>query len=265
MAYYNRRKLLINTLNSINQYAYNYNFEIVIIDDGSKDSERIEDLSKIFNKLNLKIFRVIPSQKWWVNPCIPNNIGFGLITGDVVIIQNPECLHLGNIIDYVGNNIKLNKYLVFGCYAIDQNKTNLIQKIVVDSNYLNNIKKIIMPVENKKAPNGWYQHSKVRPCCYNFCTAMHHIDLKDINGFDEKFANGIACDDSEFCWRICSKGMNLSMIDSPFTVHQWHGITDYSNKEMVNKNKKLYSNTKALGKYKLDNKLTEDLIKTVIE
>ena len=43
MAYYNRRQLLINTLQSI-MSSFIKDIEVIVVDDFSKESERIEDL-----------------------------------------------------------------------------------------------------------------------------------------------------------------------------------------------------------------------------
>jgi len=76
MAYYNRRALLIKTLESITNTTY-IDFEMIIVDDASIDSQRINDLPDVFSTLNLKIIRVDKKDKS-VNiiqtPSLMNNI-----------------------------------------------------------------------------------------------------------------------------------------------------------------------------------------------
>ena len=93
-AYYNRKDLLINTLESLKNSEVK-DYEYIVVDDVSSDEHRIEDLQELYP--NLKVIRINKEDKWWVNPCIPYNIGFKQIKGDIVIIQNPECKHMGDI------------------------------------------------------------------------------------------------------------------------------------------------------------------------
>jgi glycosyltransferase involved in cell wall biosynthesis len=260
IAYYNRRKLFIKTLESISKTIIHKDwFEIIVVDDGSDEQECIDDLADVFCDLNIRIIKIIATKKWWTNPCIPYNIGFEFASGDVIIIQNPECLHLGDIVDYVINNIEKNKYLVFGCYAIGHEKTNLIYNVNIDDpNYLGIMKTFVKSGK-------WYQHSKFNPRGLNFCSAITRVDLDDLGGFDEKFAKGIAKDDREFVFRVDKKGMNIIMVDSPFVIHQFHVRTNYSNSKLVNRNNKLFSEIVKKNEYRINNKLTYDLINTVIE
>ena len=97
-SYFNRKKLLINTLKSIKQTEFK-NFEFIIVDDASNNDNKIDDL--VYDFPFIKLIRIEPEDKWYINPCIPFNIGFKNITGDIVIIQNPECFHTSDIISFV--------------------------------------------------------------------------------------------------------------------------------------------------------------------
>jgi len=103
MAYYNRRKLLEETLKSIQRSKFK-NYEIIVVDDAS--TERIDDLP-------VKVIRLEQKDKWYHNSCVPYNIGFSQCSGDLIIIQNAECLHYSNIINYVKNNLNETNYLSF--------------------------------------------------------------------------------------------------------------------------------------------------------
>jgi len=259
-AYYNRHDLFIKTLESISKTQYKGDFEIIAVDDVSKDSQRITDLPSLFPKLNLKIVRIDEKDKWWVNPCIPNNIGFGIASGDIIIIQNPECLHVGDVISHAAKNISNNKYIVFGCYGIDTTKTQLISKI--DGGSVEEVYKIISPICNASLyswtiKNRWYQHSKFSAYGLNYCTAITREDLKDLGGFDEAYANGISYDDTDFFRRVCRKGMNIDMVDDPLVVHQCHEFTDYGNKKLVDLNTNLFKATANIKTFRVFNKHAE--------
>ena len=97
-AYFNRKKLFTKTLESFEKSNCK-NFEVIAVDDGSHEEERLEDLMVKFPFL--KVIRLEKKDRWYVNPCIPFNIGFKNAIGDKIIIQNPECFHSDDIISYV--------------------------------------------------------------------------------------------------------------------------------------------------------------------
>ena len=119
-AYFNRRTLLINTLQSLTKSKIK-DFEFIVVDDCSSDEHRIEDLSITYPFL--KVIRIEPHQKWYTNPCVPFNIGFKEAKGDIIIIQNPECYHYDDILSYTLSNLTKNDYFSFGCYSLSREKT----------------------------------------------------------------------------------------------------------------------------------------------
>src|SRR5260221_153679 len=56
--------------------------------------------------------------KKWINPCINYNLGFQEVKTDIVIIQNAEVCHCGDIIKYVFDHINQLIYLVFDVCSI---------------------------------------------------------------------------------------------------------------------------------------------------
>jgi glycosyltransferase involved in cell wall biosynthesis len=260
MAYYNRRTLLIKTLESITKTQFNGDFEIIIVDDAS--TQPINDIPLLLPKLNLRVIQIDPKDKWWVNPCIPNNIGFETASGEIIIIQNPECLHVGDVISYAAENTTINKYISFGCYAIDHEKTRQISDRLVED-----VLSIISPtndvlLDQCPSMNRWYQHSVYSPRGLNFCTSITREDLKDLGGFDEVYAPGISYDDTEFIRRVRRKGMVVDMVDNPFVVHQWHPYTNYSNKRLVDLNTNLYNNSAHSSEFRVVNTHSKELARS---
>ena len=162
--YYNRKQLLINTLESIRNSKVT-DIEICIVDDASKESERIENLIDIFSDLNISIHRYDFEEKWWSCPVIPANKSVELSSGDKIILLGAECYMYNDIPKYVDDNLEKNKYLVFGTYALNKNETISNHQI---QQYGFNGKE------------GWYQHSQFRPVGYNFCTAIMYEDFNSI-------------------------------------------------------------------------------------
>lgn len=218
-AYYNRKKLFTRTLESMRPYYGKVDFEVIVVDDGSDEAERLEDLQTDYPFL--RVIRLEKENKWYKNPCIPFNIGFEAIKGDKVIIQNPECYHFGAVLEYVHQHLQENDYLSFGCFSLDKSTTNL-DDLFFNTNLIENL-----IVENNKTfvkngDLGWYNHSVFRPEAYHFCAAMTKEDLYDLGGFDERYAKGVGYDDDDFIWRIKQKKMNIKFIDEVVVLHQNH-------------------------------------------
>lgn len=115
MAYYNRIDQLKITLETISHSNYK-NFEIIIIDDGSEEKHDLKNLIFLFN-FQIKLLIVKKEQKTWINPCIPFNLGFLMSKGEYIIIQNPEVAHVGDVIEYVAQNLHEGKYLTFSVFS----------------------------------------------------------------------------------------------------------------------------------------------------
>lgn len=240
MAYHNRWKQLVTTLESINMSMRDV--EIIIVDDASDEENSIENYVDPY--LNTKVIRINHEEKTWHNPCIPFNRGFKEATGDVIIIQNPECLHVGDVVDYVVENIQENKYITFACYSADEEKTERISNLV--SLLPNGINGILEPFNNAHpeadTKNGWYNHSEYNPCALHFCSAIMKKDLERLGGFDEQYAGGFAYEDMAFIRKIREWGFKVEICDNPYVVHQAHEPSNYvKNHDLFMRNQKLYS------------------------
>ena len=51
-AYYNRKKLFHNTLLRLASFSHS-NFEVIVVDDGSNEDNRLDDLEKVFDFLKV--------------------------------------------------------------------------------------------------------------------------------------------------------------------------------------------------------------------
>lgn len=250
-AYFNRRKLLIRTLNSMNTSYGTIDFEFIVVDDGSEEEERLEDLQQIFPFL--RVIRLDKSSKWYGNPCIPFNRGFEEAKGDKIILQNPECYHFDNILEYVATHLKTNDYLSFGCYSLDKKNTDSDELFFDRENILSLIANNSHIVQ-MDGGLGWYNHSRYRPTSYHFCTAMMASDLVDLGGFDPRYALGHGYDDDELIFRVKQKRMHIKFVDTIKVLHQNHYVKQVS----VDEQKEKYRNEKASRNKSIFNNITKN-------
>ncbi|MFW6243463.1 MAG: glycosyltransferase family 2 protein [bacterium] len=241
MGYYNRKKHLVNTLWSMSKSRYK-NFEVIVVDDGSSISHRVRDLEKEFSFL--KVHRINIKDKIYRNPCVPLNEAISHSTGDIIIIQNPECFHYDDIIKYTAENIDNGKYLAFS--TLNKDCVTDITKFM-NKDKMKNFKDSFEITKRDR----WYCHGEHRPKALNFCTAISRKDLSELNGFDERYANGIERDDAEFLERIQRKGMDIVFVDDHLVIHQKHDPVYYDqpdSKDLRKINHDLYRNTTAIEK-----------------
>lgn len=224
MTFYNRQALLDKTLESIHKSKVK-DYELIIVDDASEPELICGEA---------KIIRIEKEDKWWNNPCIPFNMGIKAATGDVIILQNPECYHVGDILSFVNNHIRDGLYLSFSCYAL--NPTDTID--------FHNGKRMSIKDRMYRHPenNGWYNHPEHRPVGYHFCSAITRRDMDRIGGFDERYADGISFDDDDLIYRI-RKSMQVRIVRNPYVLHQYHTPFTYRKEgymDLHRKNKQLY-------------------------
>ncbi len=218
-SYYNRKKLFEETLKTIKKSEIK-DIEVVAVDDGSDPGQRLEDLKHQFPFL--KIVRLEKENKWYINPCVPFNIGIKESKGDKIILQNPECLHVHDVLKCVEEELDDSKYISFSCYAVSP---ELNKKVPLQSQYgtlADDIKIFPQKAYIGGDNPGWYNHSVYRPTYYHFCAALTRNNMAKLNGFDERLAMGIGYDDDEIVARIRMLGLNLVINDNISVIHQYH-------------------------------------------
>ena len=109
IAYFNRLPQTKFTLDRLLRFGFQG--VIVIADDHSETDQCAEILVSQYADLIIKV--VYPTKMH--NPAYVYNTAFAKCTKENVIIQNPECVWVHDIGQYVANHLKDNGYLVFGC------------------------------------------------------------------------------------------------------------------------------------------------------
>jgi GT2 family glycosyltransferase len=250
-SYYNRRQQFINTLKTIQLSEQIDNVEYIVVDDCSSEEHKIDDLPNEFPFL--KVITLKKENRWYTNPCVPFNIAIRSAIGDVIVIQNPECLHVGDVLTNIVNNISDKNYLTYSVYSTNKEIGANLNDLPYDNEFIfHMIKSQLEPMNNinyvREGEACWYNHSKYRPAAYHFLSAITKKNMLSLNGFDERYSNGIGFDDDEFLHRIKLMGLEIKIIDEPFAVHQWHYSENnfFANHEdissAIQKNKSLFDN-----------------------
>lgn len=232
MAYYNRKEQLKITLDSIKR-SNHLDLEIIIVDDKSDEEQMLDGFIKDYN-LNIKLIRI--EDKKHINPCVPYNMGLREAQGEIIILQNPEVCHIGDVIKYVVDNLKNNDYMCFTCYGLsDLHENSKVDSLLRSGSYTE-LKKHILLKSDKIGGNSLFRNdvggwlNSAQHCVgYHYLSAIYKDDLvKKMNyGFDIDYADGLCHDDDDFVRRIYKNNFNVKMPDflkndSPYGIHLWH-------------------------------------------
>jgi glycosyltransferase involved in cell wall biosynthesis len=229
LTYYDRQFQLQRTLRSFCKTAHD-DFEVIIIDDSSPDSPDIG-----IHNFPIEVYRT--KNKNWIDGSPAYNLGFIHAlekNPDVIIIQNAESYHYGDVISYA-TTVTNETYISFGCYNLSREwtfKEHDLSWIV--ANFSN-------PAVNNEQ-NAWLNHKTIRPMGYHWCSAITAENLRKLNGFDERFTDGYCFEDDELLARIRILGLKIEVTDSPFVVHQWHNrsYVPVNWQELYNLNQRRY-------------------------
>ena len=228
MAHRNRIDLLILTLSRLNQSKLN-NFEVVIVDDRS--SYDISFIQTINFKFPIKLIKVEDNLKQqMICPGNLYNTAFEKSIGEIIVIQNPECLHIGDIPSYIMNNFKYDDYLSFPCYSSNNIRVNNFILENLEQININNIEPLTKSFNyDDNVPNYpiWFQHSVNRNLNFHFCTVMSREYYQILGGFSNDYNDGFCYEDAEFIDDIRNKlKLNIKSIDcneNIGVVHMYHG------------------------------------------
>ena len=246
MTYYERKIQLLKTLDSLKQYK-DRNVAIVIVDDGSVNESAFELLLYSSGIFSTRIIRL--ENKTWVNSCVPYNMGFEIALEqkpDIIIIQNAECYHAGDIIGHAEKNLTESNYISYGCYSLPKGSSIPPQ--------------IMWPVGASFDGEGaWYNHPIYRAVGYHFCSAITPANLKKINGFDERLAPGIGYEDNVFLHHIRNLGLKVEITDEPYVFHQYHYGDMKRDSELIQRNAKRWDYIRTTKECRAIHEITPDL------
>jgi hypothetical protein len=222
MTAHERSKQTYYTLNTISKSKFK-DIQIILVDDSKYDPVDIEVLRNI--GIHIELIRIMIGNKFWVNPCINYNIGFQYIKGSKVVIQNAEVCHVGDVIDYINNNVIDNNYYTFDVKGSRNFNSN---EIIYSYDILDS------DIYNKDIYQGgyssWYHHSIQNRNNYHFLTVQTTNTFNKYKGFTYDYAFGCACDDDDLLLKIKHFNLNIININSDIEniggIHLYHGFNE---------------------------------------
>jgi glycosyltransferase involved in cell wall biosynthesis len=252
MTYYKREQQLKRTLSSIEQ-SKNTDFSVIIVDDCSEDGLKLPNAT-----FKCDLITITKEEKIWKDGAPAYNRGIIealKLHPEVIIIQNAECIHIGDVISYSAENINNHNYIPFKCLSLDE-KTTFDDSI--------DLVTLTHSIKHGASNNGdlaWYNHPIYRPCNLDFCCAISVQNLITLNGYDERFMYGYAYGDNYWKYRVELLKLKFIVPPEPLVAHQWHYAPWYSQMvtpELGNKNRILYEQFIKEGRKRAEHLITPD-------
>jgi glycosyltransferase involved in cell wall biosynthesis len=230
MAAFNRKDQLLKTLESIDKSKHP-NFEVIIVDDASDEDQAVESfIEKSKYSFEIKIITITKQEKTWVNPSVAYNIGIRYATKEIILLQNAEVAHVGDVLTFTAKNIQPKDWLTFNCYGLNKQSTDNLYK----GQFLKyeDVLKLNQVIGGNSVARddtqGWLNHFQRHFVAYHYCGAIHREDLfRDMGGgFHTDFGNLIGGDDDYFVKRLIHLGYKFKVPNftqnNPFVIHLHH-------------------------------------------
>lgn len=229
MAYHDRPDHLKNTLESYNYFYKDLDYEVVVIEDTSKDQGK--ECLRVLKNSGIPYQHVIVdrSHKKFRNPGILYNQGVDIAKGDVIHLTNPENLHCGPILTHCLDHITKENYIVYAC------RTLRLLPVSFEHALAN-----IDGMTYWEEASGWYQHSVIYNRLLHFASVISKELYQKIGGFNPRFDDGIGYEDNDFIKRIKTFKIPVLTCDEHFAAHQAHGREHWANGEGILINQDVY-------------------------
>jgi hypothetical protein len=220
-------------LNNNNYYLF---LEIVIVFDNYL-SEEIEYLKKLLEQMKINYKFIIIKNKNYIGSGLNYDLGIKETNNDIIILQNSEVMHFGNIIDEIIDKSNINNYIIsntININSLDENN-NIYNDLNILTDYTN---------DNK---HYWNTHYKYNNRNLHYLISFNKKILKENLLFDKDFYLNPYFEDDALVLRI-SNFFNLTKInivnDKIYSVHLYHNrdnnLNYYQNDYNLNFNLILY-------------------------
>lgn len=209
MPYHRRAALLANTLRTFYEQSPTTEFEIVIVNDAVAEQAPCET---VYDALPSTVVRIVSTGRDYEGrgPAFPINVGVRKAQGEFVILQSPECAHVGPVIDTFTSRLGRHQrpYFCMRCMALPQGRTGIPQH----------------PTE--MSSNATEYAGPSRAVVYPFCAGFRRQDFIDIGGIDERFTH-LGYEDDWLAWLVYKTGFHVNILCLPdcCVAHQWHPLS----------------------------------------
>jgi len=249
MTYFDRWQQLGKTLATIAR-SQQADYHVIIVDDASAKLPYLPSMEAgaIYGA---EVIRIDLPQKTWTEAVVPFNMGIARALrwgADIIVLQNAECYHVGDVLMYANDHVTDGCYVSFACWNESRGCADVYAEIARDD-----------PFRTDGGTTGWYNHPKWNPRAFHFCNAFSAEAMRKLNGFDERFKDGIGCDDNDLVRRLQALGQGIVFTDEtkPFVVHQWHD-RGHQSKAGYLRNEALYGQIMQELGYRAQHIATED-------
>jgi GT2 family glycosyltransferase len=188
MTAYRRPVQLARTLQSI--YSQQQQCEVVVVEDG-RDGETERVARKFPVKYLCREDR--PVSPTFYCPSVVTNMGLRAATGDIVVLQNAEGEHVGDVLKQFRERVPP-RTAVFAT----------VDALHPDGSF-----------------NRWYCHPKYNRRPMFFCGAMRREHFFEVGLFDEDFTD-YGYEDVDFADRMELAGIQFEWAEDIRVHHQWH-------------------------------------------
>jgi hypothetical protein len=146
-----------------------------------------------------------------------------------VIIQNAECMHIGDVVERMIKIFENDKDAIIfpECWSTMNDKMS--EELFLKRNDKELVQQFIsFPHKNRDGYYGWYIHKQNRPLHFHFCVGMSMHQILQNGMFNIDFMNVVGYDDNDFAERLVYQSHKLHKIyylehvHHAFVVHQYH-------------------------------------------
>lgn len=235
MPFFERPKLLAATLSAYNQLCKSTEFEVIVVDDHSRDKLR----PAIPQYLSFDVVVVsLRGEKTGINPSLPIEVGVQHARGENLILTSPEVMPVRDFfLDLQNAPQDSSKYKVFDVFAITDPTfvshfldstplplNNLGLSNPIRDGELRALFESGLGFEGYGYQNqfgAWYQHHLIKNEMLHFLSSISRAEFHRCGGFDLGFRRGAGYEDLEFRDRILRRN-SVKLIPGLSAVHLPH-------------------------------------------
>jgi hypothetical protein len=213
------RDNLLSSLTSISHSSLATVTEVIIVDNHTKPEDGIEDIKYQFNF----ILDIIYGDQLYARSL---NFGINKSRGRVLVLQNSNIVHFGDILYDAYRTITNKNYLIYSVYQLNIDTTYKVYSCINSPDFMNEIKGFVYPIKDKRVDPrtvlGWIQHTHYTMDGTNEIRVITKDNVTELGGFDERKTDIVNFADNEFLHKVKThKNLRVVLVDNPFALKQF--------------------------------------------